>query len=65
VFQATGLSFLITMMALGVIEHWFLVLPIPFAKIWGWWLRRCGRAAPLPARIHGCTAEQGVNPAAA
>ena len=65
VFQATGLSFLITMMALGVIEHWFLVLPIPFAKIWGWWLRRCGRAEPLPARIHAGAAEPGVHPAAA
>jgi hypothetical protein len=47
-FHATGLSFLMTMMALGVIEHWFLVLPLPFAKIWGWWLRRCGRVEPLP-----------------
>jgi putative photosynthetic complex assembly protein 2 len=58
-FNATGLSFLITMMALGVIEHWFLVLPLPFARIWGWWLRRCGRAEPLPPR-HAPAAEPAV-----
>jgi putative photosynthetic complex assembly protein 2 len=66
VFQATALSFVITMMALGVIEHWFLVLPLPFAKIWGWWLRRCGRveAAPYTAP-HACRVEQVTHPAVA
>jgi putative photosynthetic complex assembly protein 2 len=67
-FNATGLSFLITMMALGVIEHWFLVLPLPFAKIWGWWLRRCGRVEAVPhhhAQSHACRPEQVTHPAAA
>ncbi len=37
--RAAGLSFLITMMALAVIEHWVLVLPIPFERLWSWVLQ--------------------------
>jgi putative photosynthetic complex assembly protein 2 len=33
---ATGLTFLATLMALAVLEHWFLVLPIPAAAMWAW-----------------------------
>jgi putative photosynthetic complex assembly protein 2 len=59
---ATGLSFLVTMTALGVIEHWFMVLPLPFARIWGWWLRRCGR---VPPSQHTCLVEAAVQTAVA
>jgi putative photosynthetic complex assembly protein 2 len=38
-FHAAGLTFCATMLALGVIEHWFLVLPLPFAELWGWVLK--------------------------
>jgi putative photosynthetic complex assembly protein 2 len=41
-----GLSMLATMLALAVIEHWFLILPLPFERLWAWSLRskaqRCG-----------------------
>lgn len=37
--QAAGLSFLITMLILAVVEHWVLVLPLPFEKLWSWVLR--------------------------
>jgi putative photosynthetic complex assembly protein 2 len=43
-FHATGLTFLITMLTLAVIEHWFLVLPLPFARLWHWALQ-LGRPA--------------------
>ncbi len=36
---AAGMTFLAVMMALAVIEHWFLVLPLPFARLWAWSLR--------------------------
>ncbi len=39
-FQRTGLALLITMLALGVLEHAMLVLPLPFTALWGWWVRR-------------------------
>ena len=31
-------ALLTTLMALAVIEHWFLVLPIPFQRLWDWGL---------------------------
>ena len=39
-----GLAMLATMMALAVVEHWCLILPLPFARLWAWSLRyRQGR----------------------
>jgi len=35
-FAATGLTFLATMTALGLLEHWLMVLPLPFAVLWQW-----------------------------
>jgi putative photosynthetic complex assembly protein 2 len=34
--DATGWLLLGTLIALGVIEHWFLVLPIPAMALWNW-----------------------------
>ena len=58
-FDATGYTLLSALMVLAILEHWFLVLPIPAAKLWRWGLRsrRPGRAArrvaqavaPVPA----------------
>ncbi len=42
----TGSVVLATLTALGVIEHWFLVLPIRDSALWRWFLP----AAELPAR---------------
>lgn len=38
-FEATGYGFLAAMMALAILEHWFLVLPLPAAGLWRWSLR--------------------------
>ncbi len=34
-----GLAMLATMLALAVVEHWCLVLPLPFARLWAWSLK--------------------------
>jgi len=56
--RAAGLTFVITMLVitmlvLAIVEHWVLVLPLPFAKLWSWilQLRRPARppAPPAPA----------------
>jgi putative photosynthetic complex assembly protein 2 len=39
VFQATGFTFLAILMTLAILEHWFLVLPLPAAALWGWGLK--------------------------
>ncbi len=33
---AAGLTFIVTMLALAMLEHWMLVLPIPFGRLWNW-----------------------------
>ncbi|MCU0987690.1 MAG: putative photosynthetic complex assembly protein PuhE [Acetobacteraceae bacterium] len=40
---AVGYVFLGTMLALAVLEHWFLVLPIPSVLLWAWSLREEAR----------------------
>ena len=37
--RLAGLAFLVTMLSLAVLEHWFLVLPLPFERLWSWVLR--------------------------
>lgn len=38
-FNAAGMTFLATLMGLAILEHWFLVLPIPASALWSWALR--------------------------
>lgn len=38
-FAATGYALLATFAALGLIEHWFLVVPLNVAELWAWGLR--------------------------
>lgn len=49
--QAVGHALVGTLMLLAVLEHWFLVIPLPFGKLWAWGLasRRLGTAAPVAA----------------
>lgn len=35
---ATGLCLAGTLLALAIVEHWFLVIPIPFGRLWAWGL---------------------------
>lgn len=46
-FQSVAHSFLATLLALAVIEHWFLVAPLPVAALWSWSLKARGEAPPL------------------
>jgi putative photosynthetic complex assembly protein 2 len=46
-FQATTLTFSGTLLSLGVLEHWFMVLPLPSQALWHWGLR--SRATGPPA----------------
>jgi len=38
-FTATALSLVATLLALAILEHWLLVLPLPAAALWQWGLR--------------------------
>lgn len=46
-FEATALTLSATLLSLGVLEHWFMVLPLPSQALWNWGLR--SRAIKPPA----------------
>jgi putative photosynthetic complex assembly protein 2 len=50
-FEVARSSLLGALTALGVLEHWFLVLPLPTTALWGWGLRsrELERSAPSAA----------------
>jgi putative photosynthetic complex assembly protein 2 len=37
--EATSLTFVGTLLSLAILEHWFLVLPLPSEALWSWGLR--------------------------
>ncbi len=53
--EAATYTVLVTMLALAVLEHWMLVLPLPFERLWSWVLtfRHFGRqpARRLPVAV--------------
>lgn len=38
-FEVAGLTLVSTLFALGVLEHWFMLLPLPAMTLWGWGVR--------------------------
>ncbi len=48
-----GNSVVGTMMVLAIAEHWFLVLPLPTARLWSWGLRSRPDARPAGVQIVG------------
>jgi putative photosynthetic complex assembly protein 2 len=50
-FTAVGGTFVATMMALAILEHWFLVLPLPAAKLWNWGLAGRTRTRPFAVQV--------------
>jgi putative photosynthetic complex assembly protein 2 len=48
-FEAVGLTFLAAIMALAVLEHWFLVLPLPAEALWNWGMKSRSSGEPHSA----------------
>jgi putative photosynthetic complex assembly protein 2 len=44
-FEHTGYVFLTTLLVIGVLEHWFLVMPLPATALWHWGMKSRQRAA--------------------
>jgi putative photosynthetic complex assembly protein 2 len=38
-FEVVSLMLVSTLFALGVVEHWFMLLPLPAITLWGWGMR--------------------------
>ncbi|MGC8523308.1 MAG: putative photosynthetic complex assembly protein PuhE [Acidibrevibacterium sp.] len=56
-FDRLAYIFLGTMMTLAILEHWFLVLPLPAAKLWSW----CDLVSPAELRVIATTLQR-LNP---
>jgi putative photosynthetic complex assembly protein 2 len=50
-FEQAGYSFLTAMMALAILEHWMLVLPMPAGALWSPGLKSRGATKPFVAEI--------------
>lgn len=48
-FDSVGFIFLATLVALAVLEHWFLVLPIPTEMLWRWGLKSRSQDGGCPS----------------
>jgi putative photosynthetic complex assembly protein 2 len=54
-FEIVGFTLVAMMLTLAILEHWFLVLPLPTTALWRWSLRsrKANRSQPpLPAHQH-------------
>jgi len=47
-FALTSLTFAAMLLSLAVLEHWFLVLPLPSEALWAWGLRSRVATPPKP-----------------
>jgi putative photosynthetic complex assembly protein 2 len=54
-FQSVGLTLVAALLALAVLEHWFLVMPVPDEALWSWAFRR-------QADDEGASPEPGARP---
>jgi G3E family GTPase len=50
-FVQAGGTFVATMMALAILEHWFLVLPLPSATLWHWGLASRAKQRPFAVQV--------------
>jgi putative photosynthetic complex assembly protein 2 len=55
-FTVAGYTMLTALMAFAVLEHWFLVLPLPVAALWAWGLKSRSARAPR-SKDHGGLAD--------
>ncbi len=50
-FQKAGFCFVATLMALAILEHWLLMLPLPAAALWGWSLKSRAPTRPFDVEV--------------
>jgi putative photosynthetic complex assembly protein 2 len=51
-FEATAFALLATLLALAVLEHWLMVLPLNVDRLWAWGLRSHGKSLGRSALRH-------------
>lgn len=61
-YEAVSLGFLATLLSLAVLEHGFLVMPIPADGLWKWGLASRGSAPPAPPAAVAAAAAAATPP---
>jgi putative photosynthetic complex assembly protein 2 len=67
-FERTSLALLATLLGLGLVEHWFLVLPIRSSGLWTWGLQPAStdpNDAPVPNTVATGPASPRLDPSPA
>jgi putative photosynthetic complex assembly protein 2 len=59
-FRSTGNMLLASLLALGILEHWFMLVPIPIAALWSWGMRSRTAEEPSMLPIHKNAQVRGV-----
>jgi len=49
-YEIAAFTLLATLLSLAILEHWFMVLPIPFERLWQWGMRSRRMAAASTTR---------------
>lgn len=62
-FEQAAATFLAAMMALAILEHWFLMLPLPSQNLWNWSLGSRKHATVHPPVANGTGAKTARAPA--
>ena len=64
-FEQVSWALLAALLALAVLEHWFLVVPLPVTKLWSWGMSerhaKPGRPEPRDSDVHSATAASTAN----
>ena len=59
-FRSTGDMLLASLLALGILEHWFMIVPMPIAALWSWGMRSRTPEEPSMLPLHKNAQVRGV-----
>ncbi len=63
-YATTAFTLLVTLAVLGLVEHWFLVVPLPVGRLWSWGLASRSQPAPAVPPRAGPLAPRRIDPVA-
>jgi putative photosynthetic complex assembly protein 2 len=59
-FRSTGDMLLASLLILGILEHWFMIVPMPIATLWSWGMRSRPAEEPSMLPLHKNAQVRGV-----
>jgi putative photosynthetic complex assembly protein 2 len=59
--DAIGFTLLAAILILGIVEHWLMLLPLPFELLWSWGMRSRAASPPDVAIVHPVEAAEQMD----